>query len=98
MSSKLLPIAAAVIVLGGCSTMNKNIGQEDPGVGEAVKYNAAAQIINPDPVYRPGDAQAGDSGVKGAAAVKRYRSDAVKQVEVMQTTSGTSGTGGGSPR
>ena len=30
----------------------------------------------------------GDSGAKGAAAVKRYRTDAVKQVEAMQTTSG----------
>ena len=93
MSSKLLLIAAATVALGACSTMNKNIGQEDPAVGEAVKYNAAVQTINPDPVYQAGDAQPGDSGVKGAAAVKRYRSDAVKQVEAMQTTSG-----GGSPR
>lgn len=94
MSSKLLLIAAATVALGACSTMNKNIGQEDPAIGEAVKYNAAVQTINPDPVYKAGDAQPGDSGVKGAAAVKRYRSDAVKQVEVMQTTSGS----GGSPR
>ena len=98
MSSRLLLIAAAAISLGACSTMNKNIGQEDPGIGEAAKYNAAIQTVNPDPVYQAGDAQPADSGVKGAAAVKRYRSDAVKQVEVMQTTSGTSGTGGGSPR
>lgn len=93
MSSRVLLIAAATVALGACSTMNKNIGQEDPAIGEAVKYNAAVQTINPDPVYQAGDAQPGDSGVKGAAAVKRYRSDAVKQVEVMQTTSG-----GGSPR
>ena len=93
MSSKLLLIATATVALGACSTMNKNIGQEDPAIGEAVKYNAAVQTINPDPVYQAGDAQPGDSGVKGAAAVKRYRSDSVKQVEAMQTTSG-----GGSPR
>ena len=95
MSSKVLMIAAGALAVAGCSTMNKNIGQEDPALGESVKYNAAAQIINPDPVYPAGAAQPGDSGVKGAAAVKRYRTDAVKQVEVMQTTSGTSG---GSPR
>ena len=94
MSSKVLLIAAGALAVAGCSTMNKNIGQEDPALGESVKYNAAAQIINPDPVYPAGAAQPGDSGVKGAAAVKRYRTDAVKQVEVMQTTSGS----GGSPR
>ena len=87
-------ILAMLPMFSGCSTMNKNIGQEDPALGESVKYNAAAQIINPDPVYPAGAAQPGDSGVKGAAAVKRYRTDAVKQVEVMQTTSGS----GGSPR
>jgi len=95
MSSKLLLIAAGGIALGACSTMNKNIGQEDPAIGETAKYNAAIQTINPDPVYPAGAAQPGDNGVKGAAAVKRYRSDAVKQVEVMDTRSGASG---GSPR
>ena len=91
MSSRLLLIAAATVVLGACNTMNKNIGSEDPGLGEAVKYNAAVQIVNPDPVYQAGDAQPGDSGVKGAAAVKRYRTDAVKPVESLQTSSGSSG-------
>ena len=95
MSSKLLLIAAGGLALGACSTMNKNIGQEDPALGEAAKYNAALQTINPDPVYPPGSAQPGDNGAKGANAVKRYRSDAVKQVESMQTTGSS---GGGSPR
>ena len=93
MSSRSLLIASSALVLAGCSTMNKPIGMEDPALGEAVKYNAAIQTVNPDPSYPAGSAQAGDSGTKGAAAVKRYRSDAVKSVEVMQTTSG-----GGSPR
>ncbi len=95
MSSRLLLISAGALAIAGCSTMNKNIGQEDPGLGEAARYNAAIQTINPDPTYPAGSAQPGDSGVKGAAAVKRYRTDSVKQVEIMQTTSGTSG---GSPR
>ena len=95
MSSRFLLIAASALVVCACSTMNKNIGQEDPGLGEATKYNAAVQVINPDPVYPAGAALPGDSGVKGAAAVKRYRSDSVKQVEVMATTSGSTG---GSPR
>ena len=94
MSSRFLCAILPIFVVAGCNT-TKNIGQEDPALGEAVKYNAAVQTVNPDPVYPAGAAQPGDSGVKGAAAVKRYRTDAVKQVEVMQTTSGTSG---GTPR
>ena len=96
MSSKLLLIAIGGVALGACSTMNKNIGQEDPALGETVKYNAALQTVNPDPLYPPGSAQPGDNGAKGAAAVKRYRTDAVKQVEAMTSTSSSSG--GGSPR
>lgn len=94
MSSKVLLICAGALAVAGCNT-TKNIGQEDPALGEAVKYNAAVQTVNPDPTYPAGAAQPGDSGVKAAAAVKRYRTDAVKQVEVMQTTSGTSGGSGG---
>ena len=90
MSSRFLCAILSIFVVAGCNT-TKNIGQEDPALGEAVKYNAAVQTVNPDPVYPAGAAQPGDSGVKGAAAVKRYRADAVKQVEVMQTTSGGSG-------
>jgi predicted small secreted protein len=90
MSSRLLLITAGALLLPACNT-TKNIGQEDPGLGEALKYNAAIQTVNPEPVYPAGAAQPGDSGVKGATAVKRYRTDAVKQVEVMQTTTGSSG-------
>lgn len=86
--------ALPMFAVAGCNTVNKNIGMEDPGLGEAVRWNAAVQIINPDPVYPPGSAQPGDSGQHGADAVKRYRTGTVKQVQVMQTTSGTSGGGG----
>ena len=98
MSSRFLLIAIGGIALGACSTMNKNIGQEDPAFGEAAKYNAALQTINPDPVYQAGDAQPGDSGDKAAAAAKRYRTDAVKPVQSMQTggSGGGSGSSGGS--
>ena len=98
MSSKLLAISFAAAGLCACSTVNKNIGQEDPGLGEAVKYNAALQTINPAPVYGPGGAQSGDNGDKGAQAVKHYRQGTVKQVETMSTTSGSSGGGGSGPQ
>ena len=93
---RLIITAAGILALGACNTAHKNIGMEDPALGEAVKYDAALQTINPDPVYPPGAAQPGDSGVKGAAAVKRYRTDAVKQVEVMQTSTGGGASGGSS--
>jgi hypothetical protein len=84
----LIPVIG-LAALAGCNTMNTHIGDEDPGMGEAVKYNAALQTINPTPVYPPTAAQPGDNGAKGQAAVKRYRTDAVKPVETMQTTSGS---------
>jgi predicted small secreted protein len=87
---------AAVSALTGCNTANTHIGDDAAFVGEAVKYNAAIQTINPDPVYAEGLALPGDNGDKGAAAVKRYRTDKAKPVEMMQTTSGSSGSGGGS--
>jgi hypothetical protein len=93
MSFRLAVAFGAVVALGGCNTVNQNIGSDDPAFGEAMRYNAAIQIIDPDPVYAPGGALPGDNGAKGAAAMKRYRTDAVKQVETMQTSSGS-----GSPR
>lgn len=91
MSFKLLLAPAAVVLLAGCSTVNAPIGSADPGFGEAAKYNAAVQTIDPDPVYAAEDAQPGDHGEKGQKAVDRYRKDAVKQTEQIQTTGGGPG-------
>ena len=84
MSSKLLVIAVGTLALGACQT--GPIGSEDPAMGEAVRYNAAIQTINPDPVYPEDAAQPGDNGDKGAQAVKRYRGDTVKEVQAITTT------------
>ena len=95
MSSKLLlGVPIALLLLAGCDTLNQNNLSPDPAFGEAVKYNAAVQIIDPDPVYDANGARPGDAGDKAAAAVKRYRTDQVKDVKVMTTTSG-SGSGSG---
>lgn len=75
MSFKLLTVIPALCILAGCNTVHKNIGMDDPGMGEAVRYNVAVQTINPDPVYSEDGAQPGDNGARGAAAVKRYRTD-----------------------
>jgi hypothetical protein len=95
-------IRALVLIVGlaglaACNTANTHIGDEDPGMGEAIKYNAALQTINPTPVYPSTAAQPGANGDVGAHAVKRYRTDSVKPVETMQTTSGSSSGTGSTP-
>jgi hypothetical protein len=95
-------IRALVLIVGlaglaACNTANTHIGDEDPGMGEAIKYNAALQTINPTPVYPATAAQPGANGDVGAHAVKRYRTDSVKPVETMQTTSGSSSGTGSTP-
>ena len=92
---RALVLIVGLAALAACNTANTHIGDEDPGMGEAARYNAAIQTINPTPVYPAGAAQPGDSGAKGQAAVKRYRTDSVKPVETMQTTGG--GTSGSTP-
>lgn len=102
MSFKLLGIVGAAFALAACNTANTHIGDEDPFLGEAVKYNAAAETINPAPVYAENSTQPGSNGAKGQAAVERYRTDKVNdrhRKESTIRTSGlntTSGVGGGS--
>jgi hypothetical protein len=81
----------ALPLLAGC--MNEPIGQRDPAIGEAVRFNSAVQTINPDPVYVQGSAQPGDSGAHAAEAVKKYRKGTVKPVETVGTTSSSGGSG-----
>jgi hypothetical protein len=92
MKCRFAVLVGGSLLLAGC--LNEPIGVRDAGFGEAAKYDAAVQIINPDPVYPPDSAQPGDSGEHGAKAVERYRKGQVKDVETMQTTTGTSGSGG----
>ena len=95
-SKRWLIVPAAGMALAGCNTAHKVIGQEDPFLGESVRYNTAVQTINPDPIYPEGSAEPGESGVKGAAAVRRYRSDQVnsrhrsdsRSASAQSTTSG----------
>lgn len=83
----------ALLLVAGCNTVYPQTGSVDPAFGEAQKYNMAVQTIDPDPVYSADGAQPGEHGDKGAQAVKRYRTDAVKAVQQVQTTTGGSGGG-----
>ena len=82
MSSRLLAAAAGCVMLGACTTAPlSQAGSLDAGFGETSRYNAAVQIIDPDPVYTAQGAQPGDHGEKAANATKRYRTDQVKETE-----------------
>lgn len=88
MSFKLMTVMLAVPLLAGCETLDPVSESKDPGFGESVKYNAAVQTIDPDPVYTAKDAQPGADGDRAAGAVKRYRSGQVTPVEALSTSSG----------
>ena len=89
-SAKMATVAAAAMALGlgGCTAV-------DPGLGEAYRYDMALQTIDPDPVYPEDGAKPGDSGAVAAEASKRYRTNKIKPVETISSTS-SSGTGSGS--
>ena len=102
MFSKRVLTLPVCLAIAGCNTAHTEIGQEDPFHGESVRYNAALQIINPDPVYPEGAMEPGSNGAKGAAAVNRYRTDQVNarhRTEVNDVRSGglstTQATSGG---
>ena len=93
MSSKRISLVLAASLLAGCETIDPVSESTDPGFGETVKYNAAVQTVNPEPVYAAGSALPGEDGQRGAEAAKRYRSDKVKPIE----SQGTSAASGGGP-
>jgi hypothetical protein len=103
MSSKLWIAIAGCAALTACNTVHKNIATEDPLLGEAVAYDNALQIINPDPVYAENGAKPGDNGDKAARAMKAYRQGQVlqkhnsesRQGSAISTTSGNTGGGSG---
>lgn len=82
----LLP-AAMLVVTAGCAPV-------DPGFGEALRYDAAAQTIDPDPQY-PADAlNPGYHGEKAQKATERYRKGTTKPVR-QERTGGASGVSSG---
>lgn len=78
--------------LAGCTVADKELaGYQDPGFGEANRATYAAMVINPDPKYdTPIPAT---SAEHAAQAIERYRKDAVKRPERIETTD--VGSGGG---
>lgn len=82
---RILTASAALLVVSACTP-------NDIGLGDAVKANYAAQIVNPEPVYE--DAMVA-SGTQSAAGQERYRKGTVKKPVGVKTTTGGSGSGSG---
>ena len=86
---KLAAAASALLLAAGCAPV-------DSGFGEALKYDMAAQTVNPDPQYTEGSEEPGASGVHGAKAVEAYRKGSTKPIQRESTAQGGSSGGGGS--
>lgn len=83
---KTILVTSALLALTGCSA-------NDTGLGDSVRSNYAAQIVDPDPEYA--EAMTAD-GNQTAAAQERYRKGEVKQPVGVKTTTGGSGSGSSS--
>ena len=94
MFSKQAAMLLVVPLLAACESVDPVSQSHDPGFGETVKYNAAIQTVNPEPVYDVDDAVPGQNGQRAADATKRYRSGQVKAVE----GEGTGSVSGGGPQ
>lgn len=84
----VLTAAGMLLATAGCTPV-------DPGFGEAIKYDMAAQTIDPDPVYPADSLQPGYHGEKGQKATERYRKGQTKPLRIEGTQSGSGGSGGG---
>lgn len=82
MPGKKIYTLSSLLILSGCAPA-------DVGLGEAVRWDIAQQVIDPDPIYG-GEIMEGGSGEHANAAVDRYNHDQVKQPVTIRTSSTTS--------
>lgn len=91
MKAKPVPILLSLAMLAGCTPV-------DHGFGEALRWDIAQQVIDPDPEYA-GEIMEGGSGQRANDAVGRYNKGEVKQpVAISSTTSGSSSSSGSGPK
>lgn len=81
----------ALLSITGCATTAMNGYAEADHFGEATRQTMAAQVIDPAPSYEYADPAT--SGEHAAAAIARYRADAVKKPERLSPGTGA-GNGG----
>lgn len=80
---KKILVASTILAITGCTA-------NDPGLGDSVRSNYAAQIVEPDPQYAE---SMNADGSQIAGAQDRYRNDKVKKPVGVKTTTGASGGG-----
>jgi len=78
-------LLSAATLLAACSTTQRSGSLEASTFGEAMKATLAAQVTDPAPQYEYLDPAT--SAEHAAAAVDRYRKDAVKKPERISSTS-----------
>ena len=79
MNCKAIALLVVSAALAGCTMASETGRLEDTSLGEAKAMTMAAQVIDPDPQYEFLDPAT--SGQHAAAAIDRYRKDAVKKPE-----------------
>jgi len=87
-----LVLAGAALVLAACATEEK----KDPtdaqykDFGRSVREDIAAQIADPDPVWKNQPPPPSD-GIRSAKTVTRYQTDSVRRGTAAQTQTAVSG-------
>ncbi len=71
-----------VLVVGGCGQTSD--APSGPRLGDATRHNMSLRIVNPDPAPLDRPAPAMD-GARAKAAMERYKTGAVIEVEVVPT-------------
>lgn len=79
---RIILAATLAVLAAGCTPT-------DVTFGNSVRQTMAAQVVDPDPQYE--DSVPTTDAAKTAAAIKRYRTDAVKQPDSIRTTDTESG-------
>lgn len=85
MKTKSAAILCSLFVLGGCTPV-------DAGFGEALRWDLAQQVIDPDPQH-VGEPMEGGSGVRAEGAIERYEEGTVPQPATISSTTTGSGSG-----
>ena len=89
---KMLGCAAALMVLGGCTTSSLRMS---PDYSEAVRQDVMAQVADPDAHYA-GTPTPGSNGNRAALTQERYLRDRVIEPASTSTSTATAGGGGAS--
>jgi type IV pilus biogenesis protein CpaD/CtpE len=82
--------AVAAALLGACGPTSQTKGPLHESLGDAVRHNIAAQVVDPEPeVANKGEPEM--DGRRGALAIERYQTGTEKDTAAPITTGGGGG-------